>query len=237
MGDRQQQQDHPRQPTGSVIRRVGGGTSSGGGGRFRFEHDGRKVYDFEQTLDDVTVYVDPPPDVVRGDQVICEISASRLRLRLARQVHDGTWYLNDDTIGTVDVGESTWSLEDGDDDDEEEGGGGGGGGGRGTTRTAATTTRRKKKVIVIYLVKANRGKLWEAVLRGGGPKNMGGSSVAGGDSDAAPALLDPLAQDQVKKDLLRERFQEENAGFDFRDAEFNGTVPDARDFMGGLKYR
>ena len=35
---------------------------------------------------------------------------------------------------------------------------------------------------------------------------------------------------------MLERFGEENPGFDFRGAEFNGNVPDARNFMGGVKY-
>jgi len=36
--------------------------------------------------------------------------------------------------------------------------------------------------------------------------------------------------------LMLERFTAENPGFDFSNAEFNGTVPDARQFMGGVKY-
>jgi hypothetical protein len=35
---------------------------------------------------------------------------------------------------------------------------------------------------------------------------------------------------------MLERFTEENPGFDFSNAEFNGNVPDARNFMGGVKY-
>ncbi|CAN0027242.1 unnamed protein product [Heterosigma akashiwo] len=37
--------------------------------------------------------------------------------------------------------------------------------------------------------------------------------------------------------MMLERFQEENPGFDFSGAEFNGMVPDPREFMGGVKYR
>ncbi|KAJ1433812.1 hypothetical protein B484DRAFT_394350 [Ochromonadaceae sp. CCMP2298] len=32
---------------------------------------------------------------------------------------------------------------------------------------------------------------------------------------------------------MLERFQEEHPSFDFSGADFNGQVPDARDFMGG----
>ena len=42
----------------------------------------------------------------------------------------------------------------------------------------------------------------------------------------------------VKKDFLKtlERFQEENPGFDFSGASFNGQVPDPKNFMGGVGY-
>lgn len=36
---------------------------------------------------------------------------------------------------------------------------------------------------------------------------------------------------------MLERFQEENPGFDFSNAEFNGMVPDPQKFMGGVKYQ
>ena len=48
--------------------------------------------------------------------------------------------------------------------------------------------------------------------------------------------LDPLAQNEAKKKIMLERFQEENPGFDFSNAEFNGMIPDPRNFMGGVSY-
>ena len=47
--------------------------------------------------------------------------------------------------------------------------------------------------------------------------------------------MNPLEQEDLKKKLLLERFQEENPGFDFSGAQFNGQVPEARTFMGGPK--
>lgn len=35
--------------------------------------------------------------------------------------------------------------------------------------------------------------------------------------------------------MMLERFKEEHPGFDFSGADFNGQVPDARTFMGGMK--
>lgn len=39
---------------------------------------------------------------------------------------------------------------------------------------------------------------------------------------------------QVQQQLLLERFGRENPGFDFSQAEFNGNVPNPREFMGGI---
>ena len=48
--------------------------------------------------------------------------------------------------------------------------------------------------------------------------------------------INPLQKEEIQKKMLLERFQEENHGFDFSDAEINGMVPDPKTFMGGLKY-
>lgn len=153
-------------------------------GRFVFQYNGREVYQWEQTLEDVTIYVRPPPHVSKGNQVNVVIQPGHLKLGL---VGTSQLYLDEPTFSKVDLSESTWSLEDG--------------------------------VITIYLVKAHRGMLWEAALKG-----------------QTAVELDPLAKEEVKKSLILERFEEENPGFDFRDATFNGGVPDARTFMGGVKY-
>lgn len=48
--------------------------------------------------------------------------------------------------------------------------------------------------------------------------------------------LDAFTKTEVQKQLMLERFQQENPGFDFSNADFNGSVPDARTFMGGVSY-
>jgi len=158
-------------------------------GRYIFQFAGRDVYQWEQTLDDVTIYVAAPPHVTKGNQISMQIQSSHLKLGL---VGTNQWFLDEPTFGTVNVSESTWSLE----DDKPAG-----------------------KVITIYLTKAHRGEMWEAALKGN-----------------KAVQLDPMSKEDVKKRLMLERFQEEHPGFDFRDAEFNGGVPDARSFMGGVKY-
>lgn len=161
-------------------------------GRFVFEFNGDPVYEWEQTLDDVTIYVKPPPFIQKGNQIKCEIGAKSIKLGL----QGGTkWFIDEPSGGLIDVSESTWSLEEDDLDSSH-------------------------KVISIYLIKANRGSQWDTALMGNG----------------AVTALDPAAQEEVRKEMMLERFQEENPGFDFRGAEFNGSVPDPRKFMGGINH-
>lgn len=162
-------------------------------GRYVFEFNGQAIYEWEQTLEDVTIYVKPPPFVERGNQIRCQIAPLHLQLGLQGGEQ---WFLSEPTGGLVDVSESTWSLEEEDDDND------------------------CQKLICIYLIKGRKGEQWNTALAG--------KHVA--------STLDPVATEEVKKDLMLERFQEENPGFDFRGAEFNGAVPDPRVFMGGVKY-
>ena len=164
--------------------------------RFNFEYDGASIYEWEQSLTEVTLYVPAPPQpssVRNGDanKIVCKISARHLQLGLqgAAQL-----FLDAPTFLPVDTDKSTWCLEDDDDNDN-------------------------KKVIAIYLHKAAKGVVWEAPLTG-----------------RFSAVLDPLSSQHVQKALMLERWQEENPGMDFRDAEFNGRAPDPRTFMGGIQY-
>ncbi|XXQ39818.1 CS domain-containing protein [Plasmodiophora brassicae] len=71
--------------------------------------------------------------------------------------------------------------------------------------------------ICIDFKKATAAETWSSVLKGKGALNV--AEVAA-----------------ERQNLLLERFQAENPGFDFSNAEFTGQAPDARDFMGGLDY-
>ena len=176
--------------------------------RFIFEYNGVAIYEWEQSLSEVVLYVPaPPPVVVVGatvaasrnsnnnnngaQQMVCTISAHRLQLGLQNAAQ---FFLDESTFAAVDTKESTWCFEDDDDDG--------------------------KKVIAIYLHKAAKGAVWEAPLKG----------------RFSDAVLDPASLQQVQKELMLERWQEENPGMDFRGAEFNGSAPDPRTFMGGVKY-
>ncbi|CAN0106836.1 unnamed protein product, partial [Ectocarpus sp. 8 AP-2014] len=70
----------------------------------------------------------------------------------------------------------------------------------------------------VNLQKMKKADTWPAALQG---KNT---------------QVDPMTLEGMQKKIMLERFQSENPGFDFSGAEFNGQVPDARSFMGGVKY-
>lgn len=167
--------------------------------RFRFEHGGRLIYEWEQTLSEVILYVPTPPGITKKAQLEVVISAHHLVVALRGAAQR---YLDEDTGGPIVVGESTWFLED--NDDEAPGAG--------------------EKVLVVNFQKMQKAQAWACALRGAAARAAEG------------AELDALSQEEVRKQLMRERFQEEHPGFDFSDADFNGAVPDARDFMGGVRY-
>ena len=163
--------------------------------RFLFEYDGKVVYEWEQSLSEVVVYVPTPP--VAKLCLDCHIGAHHLRLGL---VGAPTPFIDEPTFGKVDTHESTWCLEQVDDD---------------------SNGNNDRPMIVIYLQKAHKGVVWDAVLTGRFPA----------------VRLNPVHHEQVQKELLLERYGEDHPGFDFRDADFNGSVPDPRTFMGGVQYK
>jgi len=152
--------------------------------RFVFEYKGRSIYEWEQSLSEVTIYIQPPPFIKKASQLECHILPNKLRLG---QRGATTLFIDESTPHPVDTNESTWCLEEG--------------------------------MIVIYLQKANKGVVWDCALTG-----------------RFDYKLDPMQRQEVQKELMLERWQEENPGMDFRDATFNGSVPDPRTFMGGVKY-
>ncbi|KAA8534076.1 hypothetical protein F0562_031731 [Nyssa sinensis] len=68
----------------------------------------------------------------------------------------------------------------------------------------------------ITLQKRDKGQTWSSPILGQGQ-------------------LDPYAVDLEQKRLMLQRFQEENPGFDFSQAQFSGNCPDPRTFMGGIR--
>lgn len=158
--------------------------------RFIFEYNGTAIYEWEQTLSEIVLYVPAPP--ATNGKIVCTISAHDLQLGLEGAAQ---FFFDDSTFAAVDTAESTWCVEE---DDNVAG----------------------KRVIAIYLHKAAKGVVWEAPLK----------------DRIVDAVLDLASLQQVQKELMLERWREENPGMDFRGAEFNGSVPDPRTYMGGIRY-
>ncbi|KAL7452064.1 hypothetical protein ACHAWC_004483 [Mediolabrus comicus] len=153
--------------------------------RYIFEYSGQKVYEWEQSLEEVTIYIDAPPNLPKdnaGQYVVVNILPAGLQVGLRGS---DRYFIDERTFDKVKVKESSWYIDDG--------------------------------VIIIVLAKVFRGQTWEGVLRG-------------------HESIDPLTKQEMQRTMMLERFQEENPGFDFRDAKFNGEVPDPRTFMGGVGY-
>ena len=101
----------------------GGGDSGGGGGdgslaaaapppsrpgRHVFSHGGRAIYEWEQSLDEVLVYVRPPPGV-RAAHLECSIKPAQLTLGLK----GAPPFLDAPLAAACVAKESFWNLEDG----------------------------------------------------------------------------------------------------------------------------
>ncbi|KAF4668200.1 NudC domain-containing protein 2 [Perkinsus olseni] len=152
-------------------------------GRQPYIYEGHVVYEWEQTQDEVHIYVKLPPGCTKASQLSILLDPKRVKLSLRGA---NQFYLNHEPAGLVDKDDSTWFIEDGE--------------------------------VHIILAKARKAELWPSCFEG-------------------QAQLDAFTQNELSKKLMLERFQEENPGFDFSGAEFNGSVPNAREFMGGVKYK
>lgn len=76
--------------------------------RHVFQHEGQKVYEWDQTLQDVNIYIDAPPGI-RAKQLVVTVAATHLTVSIAGNPP----YLNHDFGGRVKPSESFWTLEDG----------------------------------------------------------------------------------------------------------------------------
>jgi len=176
--------------------------------RYIFEFSGQKVYEWEQSLEEVTIYIDAPPNLPKNNAAhYIDVKILPNRLQVGLKGFD-RYFIDERTFDKVKVKESSWFLDEG--------------------------------VITIVLAKCFRGQTWEGVLCGHhdaavlqNGKNIEKSNSSSGVVNES---IDPLTKQEMQRTMMLERFQEENPGFDFRDATFNGEVPDPRTFMGGVGY-
>eukprot|EP00898_Chlorokybus_atmophyticus_P001281 jgi/Chlat1/2153/Chrsp17S02732 len=141
---------------------------------------GQIVYEWDQTVEEVNVYVRPPAGVT-ARSIACDIQPRTLAIGLKGNPP----YLAGALPAAVKLDSSFWTLEDG--------------------------------TIHVTLQKAERARMWPSVFEG-------------------HEQLDPLQQDSEQKRLMLERFQQENPGFDFSGAQFNGSCPNPSSFLGGMRH-
>lgn len=77
-------------------------------GRTAFVHDGRVVYEWEQTLEEVHVYIRPPPGVT-AKMIECKIAKARLTVGLKGNPP----FLDERLGGDAVTSDSLWMVEDG----------------------------------------------------------------------------------------------------------------------------
>ena len=212
--------------------------------RFMAQYNGTTVYEWEQSLNEIILYIVSPlpkrghqlSDAENSPKIICHISATHLQVGIQQPSNNEStttntnYYIDEDIYHPIDTKESTWCIEQEDLPPPQPPV-------TGDTRLC-NNKRHQQDVITIYLQKVAKGLVWEAPLRG--HNNTGSiSSTSSASSDRNHNnCLDPIALQDVQKSLLLERWQEENPGMDFRDATFNGgSIPDPRTYMGGIGYQ
>ena len=143
-------------------------------------YNGRVIYEWDQTLDEINFYTAAPPGI-SAKEIVCKIQPTKLTLGAAAAARP---FIDEELYGKANVSESLWTLEDG--------------------------------VIHVTVSKAKPGEVWLAFLKSHAPANPGDKA---------------MLEQTIRKELMLERFQRENAGFDFSGATFNGTAPDPNNFL------
>lgn len=94
----------PTAPTGTT-------TTKAANGRYVFSHEGRTIYEWEQSLEEVNIYITPPSQVPTK---LIEVGISHRHLTVGlRGADTGGPFIDEDTWGGVKVEESMWTLTDG----------------------------------------------------------------------------------------------------------------------------
>lgn len=92
---------HPDQTTEQM-------TKKGKEGRIKFEHSGRTIYEWEQSLSEVNIYLEPPPEIPAK---MFEIVISHKHLKVG--IKGAPPFIDEDTGGPIIPDDSLWTLTDG----------------------------------------------------------------------------------------------------------------------------
>lgn len=83
-------------------------TKKGKEGRFIFQHNGHTIYEWEQSMNEVNLYIEPPPGVTRH---MLEIIITHHHLVVG--IKGTRPFIDEDTWGIVKADESLWTFSDG----------------------------------------------------------------------------------------------------------------------------
>ncbi len=115
-------------------------------GRFFFLYKNTRVYEWEQKLSEVIVYVGVPPiQDLSKNTIDCHISPHHVKLGL-RNLNQ--YFIDEPTFGSVEVDKSFWCIE------------------QIETTTDDSPDLKEVRMIVLYLQKANKAVVWENVFTG-----------------------------------------------------------------------
>jgi len=76
--------------------------------RKKFEYQGRTIYEWEQDIENVDIWITPPPGVT-AKMIDCNIAPDHLKLG----INGNPPFIDEDFYDTVVVSESFWMIEDG----------------------------------------------------------------------------------------------------------------------------
>lgn len=148
--------------------------------RHKYYNNGVFLYEWEQSLDEVNIYLNTGQSVPNKKWLDVKIKSKSISVGLKNEES----FLEGELFGVINEECSYWFIE--------------------------------ENKLHILLTKAIKGEMWSYVIKG-------------------HKCLNAVDEDNTKKKILLERFQQEYPNFDFSSASFNGQVPDARTFMGGIK--
>ena len=76
--------------------------------RLEYKHEGRTIYEWYQSLEEVHVFIAPPPGVT-AKMIDCKIMATQLTLG----IKGNPPFIDEPFSATINSSESMWTLEDG----------------------------------------------------------------------------------------------------------------------------
>ena len=179
--------------------------------RLEYKHEGRTIYEWYQSLEEVHVFITPPPGVA-AKMIDCKISATQLTLGLKGNPP----FMDEPFTEKANASESYWTMED-------------------------AEPPREGKELHLIITKGSKGVTWPSLLRGHTEVDpytqqelqktlmleRFQAEVRPCPTPRAPAAHRPTAPHACGQ----------NPGFDFSGASFNGQVPDPKTFMGGVGYQ